>query len=165
MSKILKSLSDGLTVRIKFMGQYGRPPLATAGLLVNFDVRAVTVDVCLWNMNGYTLLRLLTIDKDNTHSTEGPTPAPAGGPEVGASRAEATTVCQRNTRQLNPPVFRNTINIAMKSRRPSLGLCRRKSFVSTEVVIYGCLDSRSRYCNCYGRPRFSNDEVPTRDVD
>jgi len=30
-----KSISDGLRVRIKFMGQYGRTPLATAGLLVH----------------------------------------------------------------------------------------------------------------------------------
>ena len=28
MSKIYKSISDGLSVRIKFMGQYGRPSLA-----------------------------------------------------------------------------------------------------------------------------------------
>ena len=35
ISKIEKLISDGLKVRIKFMGQYGRPPLATAGLLVN----------------------------------------------------------------------------------------------------------------------------------
>jgi len=37
MSKIYKSISDGLRVRIKFMGQYGRPPLATAGLLVEIE--------------------------------------------------------------------------------------------------------------------------------
>jgi len=33
--------SDGLRVRIKFMGQYGRPNLALAGILVNFDARAI----------------------------------------------------------------------------------------------------------------------------
>jgi len=37
MSKIQKSIGDGLRVRIKFMGQYGRPSLATAGLLVTFS--------------------------------------------------------------------------------------------------------------------------------
>jgi len=54
----------------------------------------VTVNACLWNMNGYMLLlHLLTIDKDKPHSTKGPMPAPAGCPEVEASQAKATTVC------------------------------------------------------------------------
>ena len=34
-------ISDGLRVRIKFMGQYGRTPLATAGLLVCCVLEAV----------------------------------------------------------------------------------------------------------------------------
>ena len=31
-----RSISDGLRVRIKFMGQYGRPNLALVGFLVEF---------------------------------------------------------------------------------------------------------------------------------
>jgi len=38
MSKIYKSISDELRVRIKFMGQYGRPNLALAGILVSVCV-------------------------------------------------------------------------------------------------------------------------------
>ena len=38
---------DGLRVRIKCMGLYGRPPLALAGLLVTFDVRAYYRNCCI----------------------------------------------------------------------------------------------------------------------
>ena len=36
-------LVNGLRVRIKFMGQYSPPPLATAGLLVSFWCRLTRV--------------------------------------------------------------------------------------------------------------------------
>ena len=55
----------------------------------------ITVDVCMWNRNRYTLPHLLSmIDKDNPYSAEGPMPALAGSLEMGASRAIATIVLE-----------------------------------------------------------------------
>ena len=49
------------------------------------------INVCKWSMNACTLLHLSFYDRQGQlHSTEGLTPALAGGREAGASRAEAT---------------------------------------------------------------------------
>jgi len=95
-------------------------------------------------MNGYASLCLLsTVDKDNPYSTEGPTPALAGGREIGASQAESSNVL-KNTQHYPSFLFPSlpTMNLIKSS-----GMC--EYIIHAIILIFYMIQTTTFIGGCF----------------